>query len=254
MYRFIISVISVMFDQVLKKKKDIIAYLKSLWIPTNKIHNEELMMLAFVHKSYAADFKDIFTHNERLEFVGDGILGAIINKLLFINHQQMAESDLTLYKIALVREEILAEIAKDIKLNDIVFISKGEEKMQGRQKDSILSDALEALIGYLYIDLGVNITEQFIEKNIYTKLERIEKNPVKSYKTMIQEIVQKEHKVVPEYKDIEEKKDDKGNIIEYKSEIYIVGKKVSEWFGSNKKKAQEEAAKKCYEIVNKEIH
>ena len=184
MYRFIISVISVMFDQVLKKKKDIIAYLKSLWIPTNKIHNEELMMLAFVHKSYAADFKDIFTHNERLEFVGDGILGAIINKLLFINHQQMAESDLTLYKIALVREEILAEIAKDIKLNDIVFISKGEEKMQGRQKDSILSDALEALIGYLYIDLGVNITEQFIEKYIYTKLERIEKNPVKSYKTM----------------------------------------------------------------------
>jgi len=103
-------------------------------------------MLAFVHKSYAADYKDVFTHNERLEFLGDGILGAIINKLLFVNHPEMTESDLTLYKIALVREEILAEIAKDIKLNEIVFISKGEEKMQGRQKDSILSDTLEALI------------------------------------------------------------------------------------------------------------
>ena len=59
------------------------------------------MMLAFVHKSYAADYKDVFTHNERLEFLGDGILGAIINKLLFVNHPEMTESDLTLYKIAL---------------------------------------------------------------------------------------------------------------------------------------------------------
>lgn len=242
-----------MFDQVIKKKSDIIAYLKTLWIPTEKIQDEELLMLAFVHKSYAADYKDVFTHNERLEFVGDGILGAVINKLLFINHQEMAESDLTLYKIALVREEILAEIAKDVKLNEIVFISKWEEKSQGRQKDSILSDALEALIGYLYIDLGIDVTEQFIKTYIYTKLEQIEKKPVKSYKTMIQEIVQKEHKVVPEYKDIEHIVDEKGNVTEYKSEIYIVGKKISEWFGSNKKKAQEEAAKKCYTKINSNL-
>jgi ribonuclease-3 len=100
--------------------------------------------------------------------------------------------------------------------------------MQGRQKDSILSDTLEALIGYLYIDLGIDVTQQFIERYIYAKLEKIEKNPVKSYKTMIQEIVQKQHKVVPEYKDIEYVKDEKGNVTEYKSEIYIVGKKVSE--------------------------
>ena len=63
-----------MFDQVLKKKKSIMEYLQSLGIPTKNVHNEEMMMLAFVHKSYAADFKDVFTHNERLEFVGDGIL------------------------------------------------------------------------------------------------------------------------------------------------------------------------------------
>lgn len=239
-----------MFEQVLKKKNDIIKYLTDLWIPTDKIQNEELLLLAFVHKSYAADYKDTFTHNERLEFVGDGILGAVINKLLFINHQQMAESDLTLYKIALVREEILAEICKDIHLNEIVFISKWEEKTQGRQKDSILSDTLEAVIGYLYIDLWFDITEQFIKQHIYSKLEEIEKNPVKSYKTMIQEIVQKEHKVVPEYKDSEHIIDEKWNITEYKSEIYIVGKKISEWFGSNKKKAQEEAAKLCYEIIS----
>ncbi len=235
-----------MFDQVLNSKDKIIVYLKNLWIPTKEIKNEELMLLTFIHKSYAADYKDVINHNERLEFVGDGILGAIINKLLFVQHPGMPESELTLYKIGFVREEILAEIAKDIKLNEIIFISKGEEKMQGRQKDSILSDALEALIGYLYIDLGVDVTEVFITKYVYSKLSQIEKNPIKSYKTMIQEIVQKLHKLVPEYKDIEHKKDDKWNVTEYKSEIYIVGEKVSEWCGSNKKKAQEEAAKNYY--------
>ena len=238
-----------MFDQVIKKKPEIISYLQSLGIPTQNIQDENLLLLAFVHKSYAADFKDVFTHNERLEFVGDGILGAVINKTLFLNHPEMAESDLTLYKIALVREEILAEIAKDIKLNDMVFISKGEEKMQGRQKESILSDTLEALIGYLYIDLGIEITEQFIKQHIYSKLDKVSKNPVKSYKTQIQEIVQKQHKVVPEYKDSEHVVDEKWNVTEYKSEIYIVGTKISEWFGSNKKKAQEEAAKACYEKI-----
>jgi len=202
--------------------------LDTLGIPTKNIRNKERMLLAFVHKSYAADYKDVFTHNERLEFVGDGILGAIINKLLFINHPEMPESELTLYKIALVREEILAEIAKDIRLNEMVFVSKGEEKMQGREKESILSDALEALIGYLYIDLGIEAVEQFIETHIYSKLENIEKHPVKSYKTMIQELVQKKHKFVPEYQDIEDKKDDKGNVIIYRSEIYVAEKKVSE--------------------------
>jgi ribonuclease-3 len=107
----------------------------------------------FIHKSFAADYKDIIYHNERLEFVGDGILGAVINKLLFLDHPEMPESELTLYKIALVREEILAEVARDIKLDEMLFISKGEEKTQGRKKDSILSDGVEALIGFLYIEL-----------------------------------------------------------------------------------------------------
>ncbi|MEI7558031.1 MAG: hypothetical protein WCJ45_04310 [bacterium] len=83
-------------------------------------------------------------------------------------------------------------------------------------------------MGYIYIDLGIEMTERFIERHIYSKLEKIEKAPVKSYKTMIQELVQKEHKIVPEYKDIEHVVDEKGNIMEYRSEVYIVGKKVSE--------------------------
>jgi len=200
----------------------------------------------FIHKSFSADYKNIYAHNERLEFLGDGILGAIINKLLFLKHPEMPESDLTLYKIALVREENLAQVARDIGLDQMIFLSKGEEKNDGRKKDVIISDCLESLLGYMYIDLGIEETEKFIEKYVYIKIEDIQKEPVKSYKTMIQELVQKEYKVLPEYRDVEHQVDDKHNVIEYRSDIYVLDEKKSEGFGPNKKKAQEEAAKNFY--------
>ena len=105
-----------------------------------------MLLCAFVHKSYASDFKEEYNHNERLEFVGDAVLGSVIAKALFLNFPTMQESNMTLYKIGLVREETLAKVAQNIKLNTYIFISKGEEKNHGRLKASIISDALEALI------------------------------------------------------------------------------------------------------------
>ena len=169
---------------------------------------------------------------------------------MFITYPEYAESDLTLYKIALVREETLAEVAKDIHLDTYIFVSKGEEKMQGRKKNAILSDCLEALLGFLYIDLGSNVVEAFIKEYIFSKISTISKDPVKSYKTMVQEYVQKEYKELPTYKDIEHEVDEKGNSITYLSEIYIGNQKVSQGLGPNKKKAQEEAAKAFYTTIN----
>ncbi|MCF7834780.1 ribonuclease III [Candidatus Gracilibacteria bacterium] len=232
---------------VYKKKEEIIKYVKGLGINTSKIKNYDMLLQSFIHKSFAADFKNIADHNERLEFLGDGILGAIINKILFTNHPEMDESDLTLYKIALVKEQTLAEVANDINLDRMVFISKGEEKSQGRKKEAILSDCLEAFIGYLFLDLGIQEVEKFITKYLYFKIKEISTKPVKSYKTLIQEIVQKEHKVIPEYIDTENKIDDKGNVLEYKSEIFVLSKKQSHGFGTNKKKAQECAAENYYQ-------
>jgi ribonuclease-3 len=116
--------------EVVDKKKEIISYLKGIGVSVDKIKDQNLLLQVFVHKSFAADYKNMTDHNERLEFLGDGVLGAIINKLLFLNHPEMAESDLTLYKIGLVREENLAEVAKDINLDKMIFISKGEEKTE----------------------------------------------------------------------------------------------------------------------------
>ena len=236
-----------LFQEKIKSQKPIIlSYLQSLWVTVDQIQNEELLLQTFVHKSFSADYKDTRNHNERLEFVGDGILWAVINKLLFINNPKMPESELTLYKIALVREEILAEVARDIHLDTILLISRGEERSEGRKKDSILSDGLEALIWFIYVELGTNEVEQFILKYVYSKFAGLQTVSVKSYKTMVQELVQKEQKIIPEYIDTEAEVDGKGNVLKYKSDLYLASVKKAEWFGTNKKKAQEDAAKQYY--------
>lgn len=232
--------------QVLDKKDQLFDYLKSLWIDIDQVKDENLLMQAFVHKSFAADFKTIWDHNERLEFLWDWVLWAAICKFLFIDHPEMEESDMTLYKIALVREETLADVARNIKLWQQVLISKWEEKMQWRKKDSILSDALEALIWYIYIDLWYDVAEAFIKKHVYSMYEHVDKSPVQSYKTMAQEITQKQYKQIPEYKDSDHETDNRWNVTLYRSEFFILWKKQSEGFGQNKKKAQEDAAKNFY--------
>lgn len=236
-------------SEVLQQQDFLFEYLVSLGIDKNKIKDKELCLTTFIHKSYAADFKTITSHNERLEFLWDAILGAVIAKLLFKKYPKMEESDMTLYKIALVREETLAEVCRDIHLDEKIFISKGEEKSKGRKKDAILGDALEALLGYLYSDMGESEVLRFIETYLYPKITTISKNPVKSYKTLVQELIQKQEKLTPEYRDIEREKDEKGNVLTYKSELVVDEQKKSEGLGTNKKKAQENAAKNLYEQI-----
>ena len=233
-------------QQVLDNKEKLIEYAKNLWIAVEKIQNEHDFLQAFVHKSFAADFKEIWDHNERLEFLWDGVLWAVICKLLFKNHPELQESGMTLYKIALVKEETLAIVARNIKLDEQIRISKWEEKMQWRKKDAILSDALESLIWYIFEDLWYDEAEKFVEKYVYSMYDVVDKNPVKSYKTMVQESIQHDTKQTPVYLDFEEVKDSKWNVTKYRSELTVSWKKVSEWFGTNKKKAQEDAAKNYY--------
>lgn len=237
-------------EEVVKAEPKIISFLKWLNVDIINKKDEHLLLQTFIHKSYAADFKEILDNNERLEFLWDGILWALICKLLFINNKDMSEGEMSLYKIALVREEILAEIALDIKLDTIIFISKWEEKTGGREKKSILSDCLEALIWYIYIDLGIEEVEKFIINYVYIKKDKVSKKPIKSYKSMVQEITQKDYKELPEYQDFEQKGNKKWKTAGYRTEIYVLGKKMAEGIGDNKKSAQEEAAKNYYKEIN----
>jgi len=235
-------------EEVRNSEKELREYVKGLWIDETKIKNVDLFLVAFMHKSYAADFKVITSHNERLEFLWDSILWACVAKLLFVNHPEMAESTMTLYKIALVREETLAEAAKKIWLNQQLFISKWEENNNWREKETILWDAFEALLWYLYIDFWPDEVLSFVEKYLYPFMSTISTHPVKSYKTLVQELVQKDTKQIPEYRETEEQVDEKWNVLMYKSEIYVKNEKVAEWLWVNKKKAQESAAQQYYQL------
>lgn len=235
-------------EEVRKSEKQLREFVKGLWIDETKIKNVDLFLVAFMHKSYAADFKVITSHNERLEFLWDSILWACVAKLLFINHPEMAESTMTLYKIALVREETLAEAAKKIWLNQQLFISKWEENNNWREKETILWDAFEALLWYLYIDFWPDEVLNFVEKYLYPFMDSISTHPVKSYKTLVQELVQRDTKQIPEYRETEEEVDEKWNVLLYKSEIYVNNEKAAEWTWVNKKKAQEAAAQQYYQL------
>jgi len=237
-------------QETINQKQRLLAYANSLWIQTQNIKNEHDFLQAFVHKSFAADFKEIWDHNERLEFLWDWVLWAVICKLLFVNHPEMDESEMTLYKIALVREETLAIVARNIKLDEQIFISKWEERSEWRKKDAILSDALESLIWYIFLDLWYEEAEKFVSRYVYSMYDSIDKNPVKSYKTMVQEYVQHNTKQTPVYIDSEVEIDDRWNVTKYKSELTVNGQIVSVWFGTNKKKAQEDSAKNYYEKKN----
>lgn len=237
-------------QETINQKQRLLAYADSLWIQTQNIKNEHDFLQAFVHKSFAADFKEIWDHNERLEFLWDWVLWAVICKLLFVNHPEMDESEMTLYKIALVREETLAIVARNIKLDEQIFISKWEERSEWRKKDAILSDALESLIWYIFLDLWYEEAEKFVSRYVYSMYDSIDKNPVKSYKTMVQEYVQHNTKQTPVYIDSEVEIDDRWNVTKYKSELTVNGQIVSVWFGTNKKKAQEDSAKNYYEKKN----
>lgn len=233
-------------QEVHERQNELYKYIRELWIDDSKIKNSDLFLVSFMHKSYAADFKVITSHNERLEFLGDSILWACVAKLLFLKHPEMSESTMTLYKIALVREETLALAAKKIWLNQQLFISKWEENNNWREKETILWDAFEALLWYLYIDFGPDEVLNFVEKYLYPFMDSIQTHPVKSYKTLVQEIVQKDIKQIPEYRESELEVDEKWNVLTYKSELFINNEKVSEWTWANKKKAQESAAQEYY--------
>lgn len=223
------------------------SFLTNVGLDMNTVKNYDLLVQSLTHKSYAADFSTAIAHNERLEFVGDAILGSIVATLLFTNNPDQSEADMTLYKIALVREEMLARVARNIGIDGIVLISRWEERSLGREKDAILSDTLEAFIAFITIDMWYDVAYDFVARHIYSHINTLSAITVVSYKTQIQERSQKTYQKLPTYVDTVHEQSDTGNISSYRSDIYINDRIVTSGYGPSKKKAQEDAAKNAVE-------
>lgn len=211
------------------------------------LENKDLYREAFTHKSFANEHKNI-TDNERLEFLGDAVLELIVTEFLFEKFPNEPEGKMTKLRSALVSGASLALVAKKLNLGEFLFLSKGEEVSGGRKKNPILANLMEALIGALYLDLGMEKVHEFIHTHLLPRLpEILEKDLHKDPKSAYQEWSQEKHDITPEYKVISEEGPDHKKI--FTVAVFLGKKKMAEGKGSSKQKAEVDAAQNALKKI-----
>jgi len=212
-----------------------------------KFNNWNLLTEALTHRSYVNEHKEeSLSHNERLEFLGDAVLELSITKFLFNTYSDFMEGDLTSFRAALVKTESLAEEALRLNFGDFLFMSKGEESTGGRERQYILANSVEAIIGAIYQDQGFDVADEFILKNIAYKADKIIQNRSDiDSKSKLQEITQEGFKITPNYQLISAKGPDHNKIFEMGA--YLGDKLMASGTGKSKQEAEQNAAKKVIE-------
>ena len=159
-----------------------------------------LLQRALVHSSYAFEQSNEGENNEKLEFLGDAVLDLVIGHLLSREYEEMREGQLTKLRASLVNEQHLAKMARDIDLGSYLFLGKGEDASQGRQKPSILSCAYEAVIGAVFEDAGYDTVAELVDRFFLPTLDaKEEKLQVADSKSRLQEVLQDKHNEAPVY-------------------------------------------------------
>ena len=205
--------------------------------------DKTLFKQALTHSSYANEHRhEGLKDNERLEFLGDAVLEIISSEYLFYNYPDMAEGEMTKLRASIVCEPTLALCTHEISLGSYLFLGKGEERTGGRNRDSIVSDAMESVIGAIYLDGGFASAKEFIHKFILKDIEH--KKLFYDSKTILQEIVQANMTGNVSYELIDEQGPDHNKIFEV--EARIGGKAWGRGKGSSKKSAEQQAA---YEAI-----
>ena len=201
--------------------------------------DQELLKHALRHSSYVNE-KHMKKHecNERLEFLGDAVLEVVSSEFLFFEHQTMPEGELTKKRASMVCEPALAFCARDIDLGEYLLLGKGEEATGGRKRDSVTSDAMEALIGAIYLDGGFASAKEFIHRFILNDLEN--KKLFFDSKTILQEIVQGSSDEHVSYELIREEGPDHNKT--FCTAVRIGGRTYGEGEGRTKKASEQQAA------------
>ena len=234
------------------RKKNLTDFQKSLNIRFKDIF---LLDLAFHHRSFSNESikKDLSypQNNERLEFLGDAVLGMVTASLLYNNLTDQPEGELARIKSVVVSEMTLSQIALNIGVDKCLVLGKGEELSGGRTKKAILADAMEAIIGAFYLDSGYREAEKFVLQFMVEEVEKVIKNKhQKDYKTLLQEWYQKKSKKCPRYELVEMSgpDHDKNFVVQVRLEDKVFGPAT----GKNKKEAEQAVAKLAYSTLCKE--
>jgi ribonuclease-3 len=207
----------------------------------------KLLKTALTHRSYLNEHRGMhLENNERLEFLGDAVLELIISSELFKKYPKKPEGELTAIRSALVRTESLAQESRLLGIGEHVLMSKGEEVSGGKDKDFILANLYEAVLGAIYLDQGIEVCREFVKRTVLKKLNRvIDQELFIDPKTRVQELIQAKYKVTPTYTLIKQRGPDHDR-------TFTVGLKVGKKLmtkgtGISKQKAEEDAARKCIE-------
>ncbi len=211
--------------------------------------NERLLITALTHSSYANEFsrrKGDIEFNERLEFLGDAVLELVTSEFIFEANANMPEGSMSKLRASMVCEPSLAYCAKGIGLGSYLRLGKGEDMTGGRGRDSILSDAFEAVIGAIYLDGGLEPAGKFIKEFALTKLD--DARLFKDSKTLLQEITQEKYRCMPEYALVKE--EGPAHMRTFTIELRVGGKALATGTGSSKKGAEQEAARKAIRIID----
>ncbi len=207
-----------------------------------------LLKQAFVHRSYINENKGSkLEHNERLEFLGDAVLELVITDFLYREYPAKPEGELTAFRSALVNADTCAGIATSLAVNDFLLLSKGESKDMGRARQYILANALEAIIGAIYLDRGYDSAKVFIEAHFVPRIDSI--ISARSFidaKSLFQEKAQEFESVTPSYRTIKEVGPDHGK--QFTVGVYIGKELVATGDGLSKQDAEQSAARKALEV------
>ncbi len=221
-----------------RKKK-----LQKIQRETGYIFNDETILnQALIHRSYANEWKrSKVEDNERLEFLGDSVLGLVVSNFLFNEYRHLSEGELSKYRANLVCEESLSKIADSLELGDYLLLGKGEAANGGKKRPSILADALEAFIGGIYLDGGLTAAQRFIVLRFFNE-DTFEQEEVskKDFKTTFQETIQKlgygeiEYRITREWGPDHDKN--------FEVEINVGPRTFAKGSGKTKKEAEQQAA------------
>ena len=211
-------------------------------------NNEQLLYQAFTHSSYVNEHRrKHFTDNERLEFLGDAVLELSVSNFLFKKFTKMSEGELTKLRATIVCEPSLVVFANELKFGQYVLLGKGEELTGGRERPALLADVFESFVGALYLDQGLDIVVEFLEKVVFPKVEVGAFSHVMDYKSQLQEIVQQGSTGVLNYEIVDEKGPAHNRT--FISRVLLNERELGVGKGKSKKEAEQQAAQSAITVL-----
>lgn len=214
-------------------------------------NNANLLINALTHSSYANEVRNGISSNERLEFLGDSVLSIIVSEYIFSNFTSLPEGELTKLRASIVCEKSLCFFSRELGIGDYLRLGRGEEKSGGRNRDSILADAFEAVLAAVFLDGGMENARAFVMPFVIKELKHTDDEVFKDYKTALQEIIQQNPEESVIYILTNESGPDHDKVFEV--EVHLNSNVIGKGSGKSKKSAEQMAAKKALELMGASI-